>query len=89
MDSSEIRLELFKIRERISMTDIANILDVSKQAVSAEVKRKTKFPSTRIKLAIAEAIGQDPFYVWPELLPLKKNGKLKSIPHFGIREKSI
>jgi transcriptional regulator with XRE-family HTH domain len=85
MTSDEIRLELFKIRKKITMKDIGDIIDVSKQAVSAEVSRTTKFPSLRIKLAIAEAINCDPIYVWSELLPLKKKGKLNDIPDFGLR----
>lgn len=64
MRSETIRQELYKIRKKKTMTDIANDLGVTKQHVSQVVSRK--YPSKRVKLAVAEAIGRDPQKVWPE-----------------------
>ncbi|MGD9161345.1 MAG: helix-turn-helix domain-containing protein [Desulfobacteraceae bacterium] len=64
MNSEEIRIELFKVRKTKSMSDIAKDLGVSRSHVTQVVKRK--FPSRRVKLAVAKAIGRDPREVWPE-----------------------
>ena len=70
MEPEEIRLELFKLRKKkISMSSIARDLGVSRQAVGYVIDRK--FVSNRIMEAVAEALGKDKAYVFPEYF-LKK-----------------
>ena len=64
MEPENIRLELFKRRKKTSMSKIAKDLGVSHQAVSAVVAGE--LISERIMIAVADAIGHDPKYVWPD-----------------------
>jgi transcriptional regulator with XRE-family HTH domain len=71
MRSETIRKELFRIRKQKTMTAIAQDLGVTRSLVSQVVARK--IPSTRVKLAVAEAINRDPRTVWPELFKPKQS----------------
>lgn len=66
MESDEIRLELFKIKKKLNMSQIARSLDppVTTTAVIRVVNRE--FVSIRIMEAIAAAINHDKKYVFPE-----------------------
>ena len=66
MKSDEIRLELFKVKKKINMSQIARSLDppVTTTAVMRVVNRE--FVSIRIMEAISSAIGHDKKYVFPE-----------------------
>lgn len=66
MESDEIRLELFKIKKKLNMSQIARSLNppVTTTAVIRVVNRE--FVSIRIMEAVAAAIGQDKKYVFPE-----------------------
>lgn len=68
MTSDEIRFALFK--KKVSMASIGKGLNpkVTRQMVSRVVARDPKFPSYRVKKAIATALGHDLIYVWPELI---------------------
>lgn len=74
MESNEIRLELFRIKKTLNMSQIARSLDppVTTTAVIRVVNRE--FVSIRIMEAISVAIGMDKKYVFPEyFLERKKN----------------
>jgi len=64
MSPEEIRLELFKRRKTVTMASIARGVGVSHQAISAVIDRK--IVSKRIMTAVAEALGKDRDYVFPE-----------------------
>jgi len=71
MTSEEIRLELFKRRKQITMASIARELGVSHVAIINVIDKK--MVSNRIMEAVAQAIGKDKEYVFPEYF-LKKAG---------------
>jgi lambda repressor-like predicted transcriptional regulator len=66
MSPEEIRLEFFHNRKKISQSGIGKSLDppVTRQAVAGVIDRL--FVSTRIMHAVADAIGRDVKYVFPE-----------------------
>lgn len=73
MTSDEIRLELFKRRKKVTMSSIARALDppVTMQAIAGVIDRV--MVSNRIMEAVANAIGRDKKYVFPDYF-LKKTG---------------
>ena len=64
MDPEEIRLELFKRRKTVTAASIAREIGVSHQAVHGVIDRQ--FVSCRIMEAVANAIGKNKRYVFPE-----------------------
>lgn len=64
MTPEEIRLEFFKRRKEMSFSSVARRLGVSRQAVSYVIDRA--FVSRRIMEAVADALGKDKRYVFPE-----------------------
>lgn len=66
MSPEEIRIELFKRRKEINMASIAKGMNppVSRQAVFHVIHRK--FTSRRIMEAVAEALGREAKYVFPD-----------------------
>ncbi len=64
MSPEEIRLELFKRRKTVTQVSIAKSLGVTPQSVLFVIDRK--IVSKRIMQAIADAIGHDKTYVFPE-----------------------
>ena len=70
MTPEEIKIELFKRRKRITYSEIGKGLGVSRQAVHQVIDRK--WTSIRIMEAVANAIGRDKEYVFPEYFLKKK-----------------
>jgi len=64
MTPEEIKIEMFKRRKRITYTEIARTLGVSRQAVHQVIERK--FVSHRIMRAVADALGKDVKYVFAD-----------------------
>ena len=64
MTPEEIKIELFKRRKQVSVAAIARRLGCSRQGVHQVIERK--FVSNRIMEAVAEALGKDKKYVFPE-----------------------
>lgn len=72
MTPEEIKIELFKRRRKITYTEIAKGLGVSRQAVHQVIDRK--FVSIRIMEAVAAALGKDVKYVFADYyFKTKKN----------------
>lgn len=71
MSPEEIRIELFKRRKTCSQSKIAKDVGVSRQAVCAVIDRK--FISNRIMQAVADAVGRDKGYVFPEYFLQRAN----------------
>ena len=65
MDTNEIKALLAK--KGITVTSIANNLGVSQPTVSLTIKGTTV--SSRIRAAIAEAIGKPVSEIWPDAKP--------------------
>lgn len=67
MTPNEIKIEIYKRRlaDGLTITQIANSLGVSKQAVSIVIERRQT--SRRIAQAVADAIGRPLHEVFPEL----------------------
>jgi lambda repressor-like predicted transcriptional regulator len=65
MRTKQIRIELFKVRDKKTMAQIAEETGVSRTMVTMVAKRERR--SRHIMEAIANAIGKDPEHVWPEL----------------------
>jgi lambda repressor-like predicted transcriptional regulator len=70
MRSKTIKIELFKVRDKITMKQIAKDAGVSGAMVSMVVQRERR--SRHIMERIAQAIDQPVEIVWPELR--KANG---------------
>ena len=70
MTPEEIKIELFKARRRITYTEIAKGVGVSRQAVHQVIDRK--WISNRIMEAVAKALGREKEYVFPEYFLKKK-----------------
>ncbi len=70
MTPEEIKIELFKARRRITYTEIAKGVGVSRQAVHQVIDRK--WISNRIMEAVAKALSREKEYVFPEYFLKKK-----------------
>ncbi|MFA5111578.1 MAG: helix-turn-helix domain-containing protein [Desulfobaccales bacterium] len=66
MAPENIKRELWERRRTISMASIARDLGVTRQAIESVIMRR--FKSRRIMDAVAQAIGHDVKYVFPELI---------------------
>jgi hypothetical protein len=73
MTPEEIRLELYKLRQKTNLAAIGRSLDppVTRQSIAYVIDRR--ITSRRIQEAVAKAIGRDVKYVFPErhLMPRK------------------
>ena len=66
MEPEDIKRELWNRRRTVTQAGIGRSLGVTRQAVESVIQRR--FRSRRIMDAVAEAIGREVKYVFPELI---------------------